>query len=139
MLALWKNCDRGHKSGVVRFFEQPGRKAMSYKGVDFMEFLRRALDYPRKDLFDPRKTRIENIINSTITEAMGGDGIIHETLLSHPYQEDQTINRTLLRAWQTERSGEGISIDQGDQPYLLDTIRAIASSSVFQTLGNKYL
>ena len=72
MLALWKNCDRDHELGVIRFFEQLGRQAMSYKGDDFMEFFRRALDYPRKDLFDPRNPRFENIVNSTIAEAMGG-------------------------------------------------------------------
>ena len=37
-----------------------------------MEFFRRALDYPRKDLFDPKNPRFENIVNSTIAEAMGG-------------------------------------------------------------------
>ena len=72
MLALRKNCDRNHEAGVIRFFEQLGRQAMSYKGDDFMEFFRRALDYPRKDLFDPRNPRFENIVNSTIAEAIGG-------------------------------------------------------------------
>ena len=44
---------------------------MKYKGEDFVEFFRRALDFPRKGVFDPKNPRFDDIINSTIAEALG--------------------------------------------------------------------
>ena len=86
---------------------------MSYKGDDFMEFFRRALDYPRKDLFDPRNPRFENIVNSTIAEAMGGG----RHLPAEPFYHIpiRTIKHTTGPSQQTGRKRDEGKTAQGTE------------------------
>ena len=39
--------------GVINYLEQTTINAMSYEGVQLVEFLRRALDFPRRQMIDP--------------------------------------------------------------------------------------
>ena len=44
---------------------------MKFKGEEFVEFFRRVLDYPRKDMINPADPDFANLINKSVAKACG--------------------------------------------------------------------
>ena len=44
---------------------------MKFKGAEFVEFLRRVLDYPRRDMLNATNPDFSELVNKTIATACG--------------------------------------------------------------------
>ena len=71
LLALWKYGGEGTASGVINYLEQTTINAMSYEGVQFVEFLRRALDFPRRQMIDPHRPNFQDLLIARVAQACG--------------------------------------------------------------------
>ena len=48
LLALWRNCPTECRDNVISFLEKAAKQAMKFKDLEFIEFFRRVLDFPRR-------------------------------------------------------------------------------------------
>ena len=71
VLALWKYGVEGTASAVINYLEQTTINAMSYDGVQFVEFLRRALDFPRRQMMDPNRPNFQDLLIARVAQACG--------------------------------------------------------------------
>ena len=62
LLAIWRNCNRETEPEVIRYLERAGRRMMKYTGEQFVEFLRRVLDFPRRGLLNPNNPDFSEVL-----------------------------------------------------------------------------
>ena len=56
---------------MIRYFERAGIHLLKYTGDDFVEFFRRALDFPRRGVLDPVFPDFADLANEAIAHACG--------------------------------------------------------------------
>ena len=56
---------------VISFLEKAAKEAMKFKGLEFIEFFRRALDFPKRGLLNVRDPDFLELVNHTVAEAAG--------------------------------------------------------------------
>ena len=71
LLALWRNCPMECRDNVISFLEKAAKQAMKFKDVEFIEFFRRVLDFPRRGLLNIRNPDFLELVNHTVAEAAG--------------------------------------------------------------------
>ena len=71
LLALWRNCPRHTEPQVIRYLERAGIHLLKYRGEDFVEFLRRVLDFPRRGVLNVRSPDFSDLSNDVIAAAYG--------------------------------------------------------------------
>ena len=71
LLALWKYGEEGAKDGVINYLKQAAINGMGYEGVRYVEFLRRALDFPRRQMIDPFRPSFQDLLISRGAQACG--------------------------------------------------------------------
>ena len=71
LLALWKYSEEGTKDGVINYLKQKAINGMGYEGVRYVEFLRRALDFPRRQMIDPFRPSFQDLLISRGAQACG--------------------------------------------------------------------
>ena len=71
LLALWRNCPRETEQEVLQYLGKAGKHCMKFKGAEFVEFLRRVLDYPRRDMLNATNPDFSELVNKTIATACG--------------------------------------------------------------------
>ena len=71
LLALWRNCPREVEPDVLRYLGKAGKHCMKFKGAEFVEFLRRVLDFPRRDMLNATNPDFSELVNKTIATACG--------------------------------------------------------------------
>ena len=73
MLALWRNCPRSAEPQVYRYLELAAKHIMKFRGEEFVEFFRRVLDYPRKDMINPSDPDFADLVNKSVAKACGAE------------------------------------------------------------------
>ena len=71
MLAIWRNCPRSVEPQVYRYLERAAKHIMKFKGEEFVEFFRRVLDYPRRDMINPSDPDFADLVNKSVAKACG--------------------------------------------------------------------
>ena len=71
LLALWRNCPREAEPDVLSYLWKAGKQCMKFKGAEFVEFLRRVLDFPRRDVLNATNPDFSKQVNKTIATACG--------------------------------------------------------------------
>ena len=71
LLALWRNCPMECRDNVISFLEKAAKQAMKFKDLEFIEFFRRVLDFPRRGLLNIRNPDFLELVNHTVAEAAG--------------------------------------------------------------------
>ena len=71
LLALWRNCPTECRDNVISFLEKAAKQAMKFKDLEFIEFFRRVLDFPRRGLLNIRNLDFLELVNHTVAEAAG--------------------------------------------------------------------
>ena len=58
---------------MLHYFEQAAKHAMKYEGRYFMEFLRRVIDFPRRNVIDPfnQNPNFAELVNRRLARAYG--------------------------------------------------------------------
>ena len=71
MLALWQHCSPNHSDLVLEYLKKAAKHAMKYQGKEFVEFIRRVLDFPRRGLLDAARPNFFDLINNTVASSAG--------------------------------------------------------------------
>ena len=56
---------------MFRYLERSAKHIMKFKGEQFVEFLRRVLDYPRKNMINPEDPNFSDLVNRSVARACG--------------------------------------------------------------------
>ena len=71
MLALWKFCAPDHSNLVLDYLGKAAKHAMKYQDNQFVEFLRRLMDFPRRGLLDAANPNFLDLIDNTVASSAG--------------------------------------------------------------------
>ena len=71
LLALWRNCPTECTDNFISFLEKAAKQAMKFKDLEFIEFFRRVLDFPRRGRLNIRNPDFLELVNHTVAEAAG--------------------------------------------------------------------
>ena len=71
MLALWKFCAPDHSNLVLDYLGKAAKHAMKYQDIQFVEFLRRLMDFPRRGLLDAANPNFLDLIDNTVASSAG--------------------------------------------------------------------
>ena len=106
LLALSWNCPKEVKLDVLRSLGKSAKHGLKLKGDEFLKFLRRVLDYPRRDIWNARNplllveqrfTPQRHSTNSQYPETVVRSGRPNKTRLP-PHVQPQTSREKLKRA-----------------------------------------
>ena len=56
---------------LLTFLEKAGKHAMKYHGKEFVEFLRRLMDFPRRGLLDVTNPNFLDLVDNTVASSAG--------------------------------------------------------------------
>ena len=71
ILALWRHSSPDHSEPLLSYLEKAGKHAMKYRDKEFVEFLRRSMDFPRRGLLDVSKPNFLDLIDNTVASSSG--------------------------------------------------------------------
>ena len=71
MLALWKFTAPDHSNLVIDYLGKAAKHAMKYQDTQFVEFLRRLMDFPRRGLLDAANPNFLDLIDNTVASSAG--------------------------------------------------------------------
>ena len=71
MLALWKHSSPSHSDLVLNYLGKAAKHAMKFQGKEFVEFLRRLMDFPRRGLLEVSNPNFLDLIDNTVASSAG--------------------------------------------------------------------